>query len=95
MVELGAQALTQALADRDGVDFYRKLLWQLLRRFDATGDDYTYQVYLAAQRARTDNLEGFARKPGAVFVSRLKRAPWWSEVMRGPPVRVSGRPGEA
>ncbi len=94
MVELAAQALSQALSDQNSVSWYQKLLWQLLRRFDATGDDYSYQVYLAAQRARTDALEGFARKPGALFVSRLKGAPWWDEVMRASG-RVGGRPLEA
>jgi hypothetical protein len=89
MVELAAQALSQALADQNSVSWYQKLLWQLLRRFDATGDDHSYQVYLMAQRARTDSLEGFARRPGALFTSRLKQAPWFDEVMRGPPVRVS------
>lgn len=92
MVELAAQALSEALGDRAGENFYRRLLWQLLRRFDATGDDYSYSVYLAAQRARTDAQEDFARRPGALFVSRLKTAPWFDEVMNGPPVRVGLRP---
>jgi len=95
MVELAAVALAQALNDAKSTGWYQKLLWQLLRRFDATGDDYTYSVYMMATRARTDTLEGFARKPGALFVSRLKAAPWWDEVMRGPPVRVGTRPLEA
>ncbi len=89
MVELAALALSQALRDADSVNFYQRLLWQLLRRYDATGEDYSYQVYLAAQRARTDAAEGFARRPGALFTSRLKAAPWFEEVMRGPPLRVS------
>jgi DNA-binding transcriptional ArsR family regulator len=94
-VDLAAEALAMALRDRDGLNFYRKLLWQLLRRFDATGEDHSYSVYLAAVRARTDALEGFARKPGALFVSRLKRAPWFDEVMTGPPRRVATKPLEA
>ncbi len=92
MVELAALALSQVLSDHNSMSWYQKLLWQLLRRFDATGDDYSYQVYLAAQRARTDTLEGFARRPGALFVSRLKGAPWWDEVIRQPPTRVGTLP---
>ncbi len=92
MVALAAQALSQALSDGSSVSFYQKLLWQLLRRSDATSEDYSYQVYLMAQRARTDALEGFARKPGALFVSRLKDAPWFDEVMRQPPTRVGTLP---
>lgn len=94
MVEAGAQALSWALRDPGGRDFYRKLLWQLLRHADRAGDGpvYFYPVYLAAQRALTDTAEGFARRPGALFTSRLKAARWYDEVMRGPPVRVGTRP---
>jgi hypothetical protein len=91
-VDLGAQALAAALRDRAGVNFYRRLLWQLLRRSDAGGGDHWHAVYLAAQRAAVDAQEGFARKPGAVFVSRLKGAPWWDEVMRQPSTRVGTLP---
>jgi DNA-binding transcriptional ArsR family regulator len=87
-VDLAAQALAQALSDRGGVNFYRRLMWALLRRSDATGEDYSYSVYLAAQRAAVDSAEGFARRPGALFVSRLKRAGWWGEVWAAPPSRV-------
>jgi hypothetical protein len=92
MVELAAVAMTQALADSGSVSWYQKLLWQLLRRFDATGDDYSYQVYLMAVRARTDNLEGFARHPGALFISRLKQADFYDWIMGAPPNRVGTRP---
>lgn len=42
----------------------------------------------AARRAQVDAAEGFARRPGALFTSRLKGAPWWDEVRR-----ASGRVG--
>jgi hypothetical protein len=90
VVELAAEALAQALADRRGVNFYRRLVWQLLRRADAGGGEHWHAVYEQARRAAVDAAEGFARRPGALFVSRLKGAPWWDEVMRGPPVRVGG-----
>jgi hypothetical protein len=92
VVRLAAEALATALADQSGVDWYQKLLWQLLRRSDATGEDYSYQVYLAAQRAQVDRAEGFARVPGALFTSRIKAAPWFDEVMRSPMTRVGTRP---
>jgi hypothetical protein len=88
IVELAALALAQALSDQSSVSWYQKLLWQLLRRFDATGDDYSYQVYLAAQRAKTDNLEGFSRRAGALFCSRLKQADFYDWIMGAPPIRV-------
>jgi hypothetical protein len=92
MVALAAQAMTQSLNDAKSTGWYQKLLWQLLRRFDATGDDYSYQVYLMAVRARTDNLEGFARHPGALFLSRLKQADFYDWIMGAPPNRVGTRP---
>ncbi len=92
MVELAAVAMAQALNDAKSTGWYQKLLWQLLRRFDATGEDFSYQVYLMAQRARTDVLEGFSRKGGAVFVSRLKRADFYEWVMNAPPSRIGTAP---
>ncbi len=92
MVELAAVALAQSFNDAKSTGWYQKLLWQLLRRFDATGEDFSYQVYLMAQRARTDSIEGFARKPGALFVSRLKRADFYDWVMNAPPRRVGTQP---
>jgi hypothetical protein len=91
MVELAATALAQSLNDAKSTGFYQKLLWQLLRRFDATGEDYSYQVYLMAHRAATDHSEGFSRGAG-LFVSRLKKANWYEWVMNAPPVRVGTRP---
>jgi hypothetical protein len=94
-VSLAAEAMAAALRDRGGVMFYRRLLWQLLRRSDAGRGDHWQSVYLAAVRASVDSHEGFARRPGALLVSRLKDAPWWSEVWDAPPVRVGVRPLEA
>jgi hypothetical protein len=91
MVELAAVALAQSLNDAKSTGWYQKLLWQLLRRADATGEDYSYQVYLMAQRASTDHSEGFARGAG-LFVSRLKKADWYEWVMNAPPVRVGTKP---
>ncbi len=92
MVELAAQAMAQSLNDAKSTGWYQKLLWQLLRRADATGDDYSYQVYLMAVRASTDHSEGFARHPGALLVSRLKQADFYDWIMGAPPNRVGTRP---
>lgn len=92
MVALAAEALAQALIDHNGLNYYQKLLWQLLRRFDATGEDYSYSVYLMAQRARADVLEGFSRKGGAMFVSRLKQVDFYDWIMNASPVRVGAKP---
>lgn len=91
-VDEAAHALALALRDSSSLNWYRKLLWNALRRYDSSGEDVSYQIYLAAQRARTDALENFARKPGALFLSRLKSASWYAELMAAPPVRVGSPP---
>lgn len=91
-VDTAARALSAGLGDQGGLMFYRWLIWQLLRLADQGRGDHFYTAYLAACRARADAKEGFARKPGALFVSRLKAAPWWSEVVAAPPTRVGTRP---
>ncbi len=90
-VDGAAQALAVGLGDAGGLMFYRWLLWQLLRLSDAQGLDYWHQVYEQARRARADVEEGFARKPGALFVSRLKKALWWEALRHQPSVRVASR----
>jgi hypothetical protein len=92
MVYNAARALSIAMQDNSSTRFYCALLWGLLRLKDRGAGDYFAALHLIAARARTDALEGFARKPGALFVSRLKVAPWFDEVMRGPPTRVGSAP---
>jgi hypothetical protein len=92
MVYNAAKALTIALRDDDSTRFYCGLLWGLLRLRDRGQGDYFESLYLMAQRARTDVLEGFSRRGGALFTSRVKQAPWWDEVMRQPTVRVGTLP---
>lgn len=89
MVGAAADSLCAALRDAGGRRFYMLLLWQLLRAQDATGAAPWHMVYEQARRARSDALEGYGRKPGALFVSRLKAAPWWSEIRAAPPARVA------
>lgn len=54
-----------------GLIVYRWLLWQLLRLSEAQGGD---QGYRQVRKAGADTKEGFAKKPGALFVSRPKGA---------------------
>ncbi len=83
-----AQALSGALGDPGGLNFYRFVLWQLLRLPQHAGEEFSRKVYHEARRARADAAEGFARRPGALFTARLKRCDWWDEL-----VRASGRVG--
>ncbi len=80
-VDRAADALNQVLADHSR-KYYCRLLYGLLRRLELTGEDYLAVVLREAQRAAGDLAEGFARRPGALLVSRLKNYPWYDEVMR-------------
>lgn len=91
-VDGAARALAAGLRDTGSLMFYRWLLWQLLRLEAAGKAAPWYMVYEQARRASVDASEGFARRPGALFTSRLKQSPWWDEVMRAPPLRVGIAP---
>jgi hypothetical protein len=88
-VDKAARALAQRLSDAGSLNFYRYLVWQLLR-LHQQGRDYLLAVYQMTLRASADLQEGFARKPGALFVSRLKSCALWDELREVPPVRVGG-----
>jgi hypothetical protein len=88
MVYNAAKALSVALRDDDSTRFYCRLLWGLLKLKDRGAGDYFESLYLMATRAKIDSLEGFARRPGALFTSRVKQAPWFDEIMNSPPTRV-------
>ncbi len=91
-VDGAARALAVSLADARGLMFYRWLLWQLLRLSDRHQGDYWHIIYEMACRVRADAAEGFARKPGALFTSRLKRWDVWEHVRRMPPYAVAPAP---
>ena len=70
-VDRAAQALAQHLNDAGSINFYRYLVWQLLR-LTQQGRGYFDVLYTMVLRVRADQREGFARKPGALLFSRLK-----------------------
>jgi hypothetical protein len=80
-VDTAAQALSEALADSRSVNWYRKLVWGLLRA-NQRGLDYFPTVYQMAIRARVDVQENFSRRGGALFVSRLKDTAFWDEILQ-------------
>jgi hypothetical protein len=86
-VDRAARALAQHLTDEGSLNFYRYLVWQLLR-LHQQGRDYVLSVYQMVLRASADLTEGFARKPGALFVSRLKACALWDELREVPPTRI-------
>ena len=88
-VDVAAGALARALGDARNLGFYRRLVWQLLRAFDR-GWDFFGLVYAETVRALADKREGYARKPGALLVSRLKKSGCWDELWRDPKQWVGG-----
>jgi DNA-binding transcriptional ArsR family regulator len=87
-VDKAARALAQGLTDAGSLNFYRYLVWQLLR-LHQQGRDYVLAVYQMVLRANTDHKEGFARRPGALFVSRLKASSIWEEIREVPLTRMT------
>jgi hypothetical protein len=80
-VDMAALALATGLADHSSVNFYRRLVWGCLRASEK-GTDYFQTIYQMAVRARVDRVENFSRRGGALFVSRLKQAGLYDEILQ-------------
>lgn len=80
-VDVAAGAMARTLGDPRSLSFYRRLLWQLLRAHDR-GWDFFGVVYGETVRVLADRREEYAKKPGALLVSRLKKAGCWEELWR-------------
>lgn len=81
-VNLAASALAVSLSDASSLDFYRRLVWGALRANQGQLD-YFQVIYTQAVRiVRGDIAEGFARRPGALLVSRLRQAGILEELMQ-------------
>jgi hypothetical protein len=95
VVDGAARAISAALRDSGGTNFFRLILWNALRIHDrgpGGADSILYWIYEQVGRAQTDAAEGFARSPGALFTSRLVSAPWYDGLRHAPPVRVGPPP---
>jgi hypothetical protein len=80
-VDMAALALVSALGDSRSVNFYRRLVWGALRA-SQRGTDHFQTIYQMAIRARVDRVENFSRRGGALFVSRLKQAGLYDEILQ-------------
>ena len=80
-VDLTAHHLARCLGDAGSLNFYRRLMWQLLRAKDR-GWDLFSNVYHAVVRVMADKSESFARTPGALLIARLKTSSCWDELWR-------------
>lgn len=80
-VDTAAQALATALADSSSIDFYRRIVWGACRALQR-GLDLFQVLYQMATRAAVDLRESFARRAGALLVSRLKDACIYDELLQ-------------
>lgn len=96
MVNLTAQAIASSLGDLSPIskNFYRRVLWNLLRQFDQ-GNDWFQDFYDVVSRVRTDYQERYAKKPGALLISRLRKWHNWQELEATPPYSVATGPLQA
>lgn len=94
MVGDAADAIAHATGDQGSVSFYRQFLWDLLRRFDQGIDngEAFRKLYNEVLRVSVDKSEGFARKAGALLVSRLKRWAEYDDIRRTTKTRVGTTP---
>lgn len=77
LIDSYAQALAQGFLDHTNINFWRKLLWDALKR-DWEGQGTLYQLQNALTRLMADVEEwGDLRKPGALLVHRLKDCGLW------------------
>ncbi|WP_457637014.1 hypothetical protein [Oceanithermus sp.] len=71
LVESAARFLAHALADPGSLPFHAALLWGALCRYDQ-GEDRFQALAQEVERVLADHEEGFARRAGALLVSRLR-----------------------
>ena len=96
MVDTAARSIAGTLGARvASLNFYRWLIWALLRLERTGRGSYWYQVYLMVQRAGVDHREGACRNAGGLFVSRLKASGMWDELRSVAHVRVGRAPSSA
>lgn len=91
LVDATAQAIARELADHTSLNYYRWLLWQLLRLLD-TGTDLLDTIHQQILRARADHTERFARRAGALLQTRLRRAGTLELIRNAPRNRVGTAP---
>lgn len=80
LVDNFAQALARGFIDGHNLNFWRKLIWDALRR-DAEGLGSLYRLTNALTRLMVDVQEWKGLKaPGALLVHRLKECGLWDEL---------------
>ena len=87
-VAKAALGMARSLGDLKSFEKYCGLLWQALRLQVFGGIDLFGVLYNLAAKCAVDAKEGFARKPGALFMDRLKRSGHYDTLMNQPKVAI-------
>lgn len=83
-----AMGMARHLSDLKSFEKYASLLWQALRLQVFGGIDLFGVLYNLAEKCAIDAKEGFARKPGALFIDRLKRSGHYETLQNQPRVPI-------
>ena len=84
-VNIAAQSLSLILADSHSLNYWRNLLWQMLRCNDLAQGNYFFEFYEQARTVEYDSKGEDMKRPAAVLISRLKAKPWYEHVLRDVP----------
>ena len=84
-VNIAAHNLSLILSDSHSLNYWRSLLWQLLRCGDLAQGNYFYELYEQARTVEYDSKSEAMKRPAAVLIARLKSKPWYEHVMRDVP----------
>ena len=84
-VNIAAQSLSLILGDTHSLNYWRNLLWQMLRCNDLGQGNYFYELYEQARTVEYDGKSEAMKRPAAVLISRLKARAWYEHVLRDVP----------
>jgi len=84
-VNIAAQSLSFVLSDSHSLNYWRNLLWQMLRCNDLSQGNYFFELYEQARTVEYDGKGEKMKRPAAVLISRLKARSWYEHVLRDVP----------
>ena len=84
-VNIAALSLSLILSDSHSLNYWRNLLWQMVRCNDLGQGNYFFELYEQARTVEYDAKGEKMKRPAAVLISRLKARSWYEHVLRDVP----------
>ena len=84
-VNIAALSLSLILSDSHSLNYWRNLLWQMVRCNDLGQGNYFFELYEQARTVEYDAKGEKMKRPAAVLISRLKSRTWYEHVLRDVP----------